>query len=224
VRGRHLVAAFGNRGFRRLFAVRVACQFGDGVFQASLAGAVLFDPERQGSAADVAAAFAVLLLPYSLIGPFAGVLLDRWWRQRVLVFANATRAVLVLGVAAELVVGVSGAAFYASGLVIISITRFVLAALSAALPKVVPETELVTANAISSTDRDDQRRGRRRPGDRAAGDHRRHGPRLRGDRGRFAGAIPRRRPRRHPVRAPRARPVRRRTPRPRDARRRCCAG
>ena len=151
MRGRHLVAAFGNRGFRRLFAVRVACQFGDGVFQASLAGAVLFDPERQGSAADIAAAFAVLLLPYSLIGPFAGVLLDRWWRQRVLVFANVTRAVLVLGVAAELLAGVSGAPFYASGLVIISITRFVLAALSAALPKVVPEAELVTANAISST-------------------------------------------------------------------------
>ena len=50
----------------------------------SLAGAVLFNPERQAHAADVAAGFAVLLLPYSLIGPFAGVLLDRWWRQRVL--------------------------------------------------------------------------------------------------------------------------------------------
>lgn len=27
--------------------------------------------------------FAVLLLPYSLIGPFAGVLLDHWRRTRV---------------------------------------------------------------------------------------------------------------------------------------------
>ena len=48
----------------------------------SLAGAVLFDPEHQARAADIAAGFAVLLLPYSFVGPFAGVLLDRWWRQR----------------------------------------------------------------------------------------------------------------------------------------------
>lgn len=147
----HLVAALTNPGFRRLLAVRLTCQFGDGVFQASLAGAVLFDPERQAHATDVAAAFAILLLPYSLIGPFAGVLLDRWSRQRVLVLANLARAIGVLGVAAEIAAGVSGPLFYASGLVIISLSRFVLSALSAALPRVVGGAELVTANAVSAT-------------------------------------------------------------------------
>src|ERR1700759_1451771 len=83
----HVRRALKHAGFRRLFSVRLAGQFGDGVFQASLAGAVLFSPEHQAKAADIAAGFAVILLPYSLIGPFAGVLLDRWWRQRVLVFA-----------------------------------------------------------------------------------------------------------------------------------------
>src|SRR5207247_6636496 len=115
----HLLAALASPGFRRLLAVRLVCQFGDGVFQASLAGAVLFDPQRQAHAADVAAAFTVLLLPYSLVGPFAGVLLDRWWRQRVLVLANAARGVAVLGVAAEIAAGVEGVAFYSSALVII---------------------------------------------------------------------------------------------------------
>jgi MFS family permease len=147
----HVLVALADPSFRRLLAVRLASQFGDGVFQASLAGAVLFDPERQASATDVAAGFAVLLLPYSVIGPFAGVLLDRWWRQRVLCLANLLRAVLVLGVAAEIAAGVAGFAFYASALVIISISRFILSALSAALPRVVADPELVTANAISST-------------------------------------------------------------------------
>jgi hypothetical protein len=146
-----VLAAIADPGFRRLFALRLACQFGDGVFQAGLAGAVLFDPERQASATDVAAGFAVLLLPYSVIGPFAGVFMDRWWRQRVLAVANLVRAVLVLGVAAEIAAGVSGGAFYASALVIISISRFVLSVLSAALPRVVADAELVTANAVSST-------------------------------------------------------------------------
>ncbi|MDT4929656.1 MAG: hypothetical protein QOF92_2523 [Pseudonocardiales bacterium] len=150
-RRRHLLVAFANPGFRRLYAVRLASQFGDGVFQASLAGAVLFNPERQAHAADVAAGFAVLLLPYCLVGPFAGVLLDRWWRQRILTVANVARAVGVLGFAAEVAAGVNGVAFYASALVLVSVSRFVLSALSAALPRVVPDPELVTANALSTT-------------------------------------------------------------------------
>lgn len=138
-------------GFRRLLAVRLASQFGDGVLQASLAGAVLFNPERQASAADVAAGFAVLLLPYSIIGPFAGVLLDRWSRRRTLAVANVVRAVAVLGLAAEIAAGVTGVGFYTSALVLISLGRFLLAALSAALPRVVDRAELVTANALSTT-------------------------------------------------------------------------
>jgi hypothetical protein len=147
----HLRRVLAGRAFRDLLTVRLLAQLGDGIFQASLAGAVLFDPERAGHASDVASAFAVLLLPYSVIGPFAGVLLDRWSRQRILLLANAVRAVLVLGVAAELAAGIGGPGFYASGLVIISVARFVLAALSAALPRVVAGAELVTANAANST-------------------------------------------------------------------------
>jgi MFS family permease len=99
----------------------------------------------------VAAAFTVLLLPYSVIGPFAGVLLDRWWRQRVLVTANTVRAFAVLAVAAEIGSGLAGAPFYSSALVIISLSRFVLSALSAAQPHVVADAELVTANSVAAT-------------------------------------------------------------------------
>ena len=44
------------------------------------------------TAAKVALAFAILLLPYSLIGPFVGVFLDRWRRRSVLVYANLVRS------------------------------------------------------------------------------------------------------------------------------------
>jgi MFS family permease len=151
VRVHHLRAALRLPGFRRLFIVRVVAQFGDGVFQASLAGAVLFNPERQAHAADVAAGFVVLLLPYSIVGPFAGVLLDRWWRQRVLVVANLLRGVAVLAMAAEIAGGLHGEPFYASALVVLSISRFFLAGLSASLPHVINSAELVTANAVSTT-------------------------------------------------------------------------
>ncbi|MGI8879116.1 MAG: MFS transporter [Jatrophihabitans sp.] len=138
-------------GFRKLFVIRLAGQFGDGVFQASLAGAVLFNPERQTHAADVAAGFAVVLLPYSFVGPFAGVFIDRWHRQRTLLFANLIRAVLVIGLAVEVIAGLNGVAFYASALVVISVNRFVLSALSAGLPHVVDASALVGSNALSTT-------------------------------------------------------------------------
>ncbi|HJQ43558.1 MAG TPA: MFS transporter [Jatrophihabitantaceae bacterium] len=147
----HLVSALSQADFRRLLAVRLVGQFGDGVFQASLAGAVLFAPERQAHASDVAAGFAVVLIPYSVIGPFAGVLLDRWRRQRVLIVANLMRAAAVLAVVAEIAGGLRGVPFYASALVVVSLSRFVLSALSAGLPHVVETEHLVTANALSTT-------------------------------------------------------------------------
>jgi MFS family permease len=135
--------------FRRLFGTRLLAQAGDGVFQAALAGTVLFNPQRAADPVDVAAAFAVLLLPYSLVGPFAGVWLDRWSRRAVLLRANVLRAGLVGVVAVLIAGGVQGTAFYAAGLVVFAVNRFVLAALSAGLPHTTDA--LVPANALSTT-------------------------------------------------------------------------
>jgi MFS family permease len=137
--------------FRRLLGTRLLSQFGDGVFQAALAGTVLFNPQRAADPVDIAAGFAILLLPYSLVGPFAGVWLDRWSRRQVLLRANVLRSVLVALVAALILNGVEGTAFYAAGLLVFSVNRFVLAALSAGLPHTTDEPSLVSANALSTT-------------------------------------------------------------------------
>jgi MFS family permease len=145
---RHLL----HRGdFVRLLATRLSSQFGDGVFQAALAGTVLFNPQRAADPIDVAAGFAILLLPYSLVAPFAGVWLDRWSRRQVLVVANTVRAVLVAGVAAMILADVQGTVFYLAGLAVFSVNRFVLSALSAGLPHTTDEASLVSANALSTT-------------------------------------------------------------------------
>src|SRR6476661_1279622 len=83
------------RGLRRLVYIRVLTSFGDGAFQGALAVLVLFNPERQTEPSEIALGFVVLLLPYSIIGPFAGALLDRWSRRRVIVWANVIRCALV---------------------------------------------------------------------------------------------------------------------------------
>jgi MFS family permease len=140
-----------SRGFRRLYLTRLAGQLADGVVTVALTSYVFFSPERQPTAAAAAGAFAALLLPYSVVGPFAGVLLDRWRRRQVLMVANAARAVLVVGVAALVAAGITGLSFFVAGLAVLSVNRFILAALSAALPHVVDPSDLVVANSVSTT-------------------------------------------------------------------------
>ncbi len=143
------VVAVGD--FRRLFGVRLAGQFGDGLLQAALATFVLFSPERQPTAASVAGAFAVLFLPYSLVGPFAGVFLDEWRRRQVLVYANLLRGLLVIGVAALVALRHDGLDLAVSVLLVLGVARFVLAGVAASLPHVVDGPLLVTANALTPT-------------------------------------------------------------------------
>ncbi|WP_433890862.1 MFS transporter [Streptomyces sp. CA-111067] len=139
------------RDFRRLLAVRLLSQLSDGVFQVALATYVVFSPEKQTSAGSIASAMAVLLLPYSLLGPFTGVLLDRWRRRQVLLYCNLLRAVLSCGTALLILLHVPDWLFYLSALSVTAVNRFVLAGLSAALPRVVDAERLVMANALSPT-------------------------------------------------------------------------
>ncbi|MET9253646.1 MFS transporter [Streptomyces sp. NPDC003717] len=139
------------KGFRRLLAVRLLSQGADGVYQIALATYVVFSPEKQTSAGAVASAMAVLLLPYSLVGPFAGVLLDRWRRRQVLLHGNLLRALLASGTALLMIAAVPDWLFYVSALCVTAVNRFVLSGLSAALPRVVDADRLVIANSLSPT-------------------------------------------------------------------------
>ncbi|MFV9632829.1 MFS transporter [Mycobacterium neumannii] len=135
--------------FRRLLELRLVSQFGDGLFAAGLAGAILFNPQRAAEPWAIAGAFAVLFLPYSLLGPFAGALLDRWDRRLVLVAANAGRLVLVLAVAQLLESGAGDLAILCCALIVNGFTRFVSSGLSAALPHVVPRDQVVAMNSVA---------------------------------------------------------------------------
>jgi MFS family permease len=136
--------------FWRLLQLRMASQFGDGLFQAGLAGALLFNPERAGRPMAIAGAFAVLFLPYSLLGPFAGALMDRWDRRLVLIAANVGRVVAVAIVGICLAIGAGDFAVLCGALVVTGLSRFVASGLSAALPHVVPTDEVVAMNSIAS--------------------------------------------------------------------------
>ncbi|MDR1189202.1 MAG: hypothetical protein LBK95_17425 [Bifidobacteriaceae bacterium] len=140
-----------SRGFLRLLAVRILGQAGDGALQAGLAALFFFAPERASTPGGVAAAFAVLLGPFTLVGPWAGVLLDRWPRRGVLVWGNVLRAVLACVIAAIMATAGITPAVYVLALAALSVARFIGAGISSAQPRVVAPDALLTANSVAPT-------------------------------------------------------------------------
>jgi Major Facilitator Superfamily len=136
--------------FWRLLQLRMASQFGDGLFQAGMAGALLFNPDRAADPMAIARAFAVLFLPYSLLGPFAGALMDRWDRRLVLVGANIGRLILVAVVGTILAVRAGEMPLLVAALLANGLGRFVASGLSASLPHVVPREQVVTMNSVAT--------------------------------------------------------------------------
>lgn len=135
----------------RLLRVRWSGQITDGVFQSALASFVLFSPERQASAVNAAVAFAVVLLPYSIIGPFVGTVLDRFSRQRAILYSNLARAATLVAVATLIFQGRTGVELTAFVLIAFGVNRLILAGLSAGIPLVIETKSLISANALAVT-------------------------------------------------------------------------
>lgn len=139
--------ALRSRDFRRLFAIRLVSQSADGLFQAALVASVVFSPEEQSTTVGFAIATLIVSLPFSVLGPFTGVFIDRWSRRRILVVAPWLRAALVWLVLFE--PEAAALPFYAGALWVLSVNRFYLATAVAVVPRLVPTEDLLVANSIS---------------------------------------------------------------------------
>ncbi len=146
-----LRSVLSEQDFRRLFTTRLISQAGDGIYTAGFGAYVFFSATTYPDPAAAAEAFAVLYLPYSFIGPLAGVFIDRWSRRQILLVSALVRAVLVAITALLIGSGELGLPLYVSALAALGVNRFFLASLSAALPHVVREDKLVMANSVAPT-------------------------------------------------------------------------
>jgi MFS family permease len=146
-----LRVVWAEHDFRRLLSTRIISQTGDGIFTAGLGTYVFFNASTFPNPARGAAAFAVLYGPYSLIGPFAGVFIDRWSRRQILVYSALLRSVFVVLTAALMASGNLGVPLYIAVLLVLGVNRFFLSSLSAALPHVVAGDKLVMGNSVSPT-------------------------------------------------------------------------
>jgi MFS family permease len=146
-----LKAVIAERDFRKLFAARLVSQTGDGVFSAGFTAYAFFSAQSFPNPAAAVYAFTVLYVPYSLIGPFAGVFIDRWSRRQIIVYGALIRSAMVAVAGFIVLGGQTGVPLYVSALAILGVNRFFLSAVSAGTPHVVKADKLVMANAVAPT-------------------------------------------------------------------------
>ena len=152
---RGLRLLFQRRDFGLLMGSQFAAQAGDGIVQVALAKLIAFgnqegfDLEGARSPEELLRIVLYLFVPYTIISPFLGVVIDRWNRRSLLVVANGLRAVVLLVIALVGLGAVSDAALFGAFLLTLASTRVVLATKAAALPETLEPTELTEGNAVS---------------------------------------------------------------------------
>jgi MFS family permease len=86
-----------------------------------------------------------------VVGPFVGTLLDRFSRQRAILFSNLIRAATLLIVAHFIYYEYPGPLITAVVLIAFGVNRLILAGLSAGIPLMTTPQDLISANAIAVT-------------------------------------------------------------------------
>jgi MFS family permease len=132
-----------NGAFSAMWLAQVISSLGDRVHQIALV--FLVARATNSSPLALGLVFAAMTVPSSLVGPLAGVLVDRWNRKHVMVASDLLRAVIVgfIPVASGLHVGLVVALVF----VLAVVSSFFRPARTAALPRVVPDEDLLTANS-----------------------------------------------------------------------------
>jgi MFS family permease len=136
----------GNRNYRLLWIGQIVSQLGDWFNSVAIYALLL---ELTGSATSVALMIIVQFLPMAVIGPVAGVVVDRVNRRRLMIGTDILRGMLILVLLVVqradqvwLVYVVMGAT--------VSLTAFFEPARTAVIPNVTTRAQLLTANALSS--------------------------------------------------------------------------
>jgi DHA3 family macrolide efflux protein-like MFS transporter len=127
--------------FRKLWLAQVVSIFGDFLALYAVLSEMSF--KMHASARAITLVSVSYLLPLALIGPLAGVFVDRWDPKRTMVVSDLSRAALALGLV------ISGAPWhiYLVFVAISAFSSFFMPARSVVLPQIVPKEGLLSANA-----------------------------------------------------------------------------
>src|ERR1044071_6498943 len=133
-----------NKLFRRLWAGQIISELGTWFSFIAELGLVRM---LSGSTLATTALLVARLLPFLLVAPVAGVLVDRWSRKRILIVADFLRAIVALLFVVAGAVGSAAMVVMCSALMS-SLTMFFEGAKNAAIANLATPRELLTANVL----------------------------------------------------------------------------
>ena len=131
-----------NSSFSALWVGGLISLFGDRIHQIALAFLVL---AMTGSPIAVAFVFVAATLPNLFLSPIAGTYVDRWDQKDVMVVSDLLRAAIILLIPMAAVTNIL--LVYPLVFAVTSISIFFRPARVAALPRIVRDDELLTANS-----------------------------------------------------------------------------
>jgi MFS family permease len=132
-----------NNAFSAMWLGQLISSLGDRVHQVALV--FLVTGATGASPLALGLAFGAMTVPSFLVGPVAGALVDRWDRKRVMVGSDLIRAALVVAIPAA--AGIHIGLVFGLVFALASVSSFFRPARTAALPQVVPNDDLLTANS-----------------------------------------------------------------------------
>ncbi len=135
-----------NRNFFLLWIGQIISQLGDRLGQMALIGFIPAD--APGSGLQLAKILSFTILPVFLIGPVAGVYVDRWDRRRTLYASDILRTVLTLFIPLFLISKDSLGLIYLLIFIIFSIGRFFVPAKLSIVPEIVSKEQLLIGNSL----------------------------------------------------------------------------
>jgi MFS family permease len=138
-----------DRDLRFLLGGQFLAQAADGLAQAVFADVLVLEPLNEGTPSRIFILFAVTLLPYSILSPFMGVLVDRWPRRDVMVWTNVIRGAMLLTLFLWTRVLPGNSGLFAATLLLLGLGRLFLTTKGAVLPVLLHEHHLLQGNALS---------------------------------------------------------------------------
>jgi len=138
-----------NRNFFLLWLSQIISQFGDRLDQMALIG---FITQRfPGSTFQMAKLLSFTIIPVFLIGPVAGVYVDRWDRRKTMYISDFLRGFLVLLIPLIFLNLRSLSGLYLIIFLVFSMGRFFIPAKLSIIPNLVRKEELLLANSLVNT-------------------------------------------------------------------------
>jgi len=145
----HVRELLKDKNFFLLWFAQIVSNFGDRLNQMALIGLIYI--RTPGSTIELAKLLSFTIIPVFIIGPIAGIYVDRWNRRITMIACDVIRGLLVLLIPVIVKYSTSMIPIYIVVFIIFSVTRFFVPSKLSIIPDIVHKDKLLLANSLSST-------------------------------------------------------------------------